>query len=148
MFHYRVYKKQPLVCILSRINPVYAVPNTSVQRPSRTFLSYCLSVQTSIFITLFSYAQVPNAPSFSLPDYILLLLLLLLHHYNPGWVLAFSTSLFHSFLFLVNSFQFFTLSTCISLRIPSIHLFLGLSAGLFRLHYLHNVWSPVKVMKL
>jgi hypothetical protein len=31
------------------------------------------------------------------------LLLLLLQHYNPGWVLAFSTSLFDSFLFLVNT---------------------------------------------
>ena len=48
---------------------------------------------------------------------LLLLLLLLLQHYNPGWVLAFSTSLFHSFLFILNSFQFFTLSTSISLRI-------------------------------
>jgi hypothetical protein len=38
-----------------------------------------------------------------------ILLLLLLPHYNPGWVLPFSTSLFHSFLFPVNSFQFFTL---------------------------------------
>jgi hypothetical protein len=35
--------------------------------------------------------------------------------------LAFSTSLFHSFLFLVNSFQFFTWSTSISSRIPSVH---------------------------
>ena len=60
-----------------------------------------------------------------------LLLLLLLQHYNPGWVLAFSTRLFHSFPFPINSFHFFTLSTCISLRIPSIHLFLGLNAGLF-----------------
>jgi hypothetical protein len=40
--------------------------------------------------------------------------------------LAFSASLFHFFLFLVNSFQFFTFSTSICLRIPSIHLFLGL----------------------
>jgi hypothetical protein len=61
----------------------------------------------------------------------LLFLLLLLQHYNLGWVLAFSKRLFHSFLFPINSFQFFTLSTCKSLRIPSIHLFLGLSAGLF-----------------
>jgi hypothetical protein len=34
-------------------------------------------------------------------------------------------------LFPINSFQFFTFSTSISLRIPSIHLFLGLPAGLF-----------------
>jgi hypothetical protein len=46
--------------------------------------------------------------------------------------LVFSTSLFHSFLFPINSFQFFTFSTCISLRIPSIHLFLDLPAGLFQ----------------
>jgi hypothetical protein len=45
--------------------------------------------------------------------------------------LAFSTKLFHSFLFPVNSFQFFTFSTSISLMIPSIHLFFGLPAGLF-----------------
>ena len=56
-------------------------------------------------------------------------LLLVLQHYNPMWVLAFSTSLFPSFLFLVKSFQFFTLITSISLRIPLIHLFLGLPAG-------------------
>jgi hypothetical protein len=43
--------------------------------------------------------------------------------------LSLSTRLFHSFLFPVNSFQFFTLSTSISLRIPSIHLFLGLPTG-------------------
>ena len=62
---------------------------------------------------------------------ILLLLLLLL---EPGRVLAFSTSLFHFFLFLVNSFQFFTLSTSISLRIPSI---LGSSYWSF------SKWFPV-----
>jgi hypothetical protein len=31
-------------------------------------------------------------------------LLLLLQHYNPVWVSAFSSSLFHSFIFPVNSF--------------------------------------------
>ena len=64
--------------------------------------------------------------------HVVLLLLLLLQHYNPGWVLAYSTSLFNSFLFLLSSFQFFfTLSTSTSLRIPSIHLFLGLPAGIY-----------------
>jgi hypothetical protein len=60
----------------------------------------------------------------------LLLPLLILQHYNPRWVLAFSATFFHSFLFLVNSFQFFKLSTSRSLRIPSIYLFLGLPADL------------------
>jgi hypothetical protein len=39
--------------------------------------------------------------------------------------LPFSTSSFHYLLFIVNSFLFFTLSTSISFRIPSIHLLLG-----------------------
>jgi hypothetical protein len=48
--------------------------------------------------------------------------------------LAFATSLFHSFLFPITSFQFFTLSTCISLRMRLKLLHYITSKFLFQIH--------------